>query len=268
MGRAATVTAEQVNSIAEALAAEGITASSRAVRERLDSTAGLGTISKFLHRRKVNQERKPAAALDMPPSLQRAILDFVGEELNEARGEFEAELGAQQQEVIDLANENEAQQVVIETQAAELDTAREELTKQRQAADEARTELAKAQLRLEGMPRLEEAAEAARAELAKAQFKLEGIPRLEAAAEAARAELVKLQVRLEAMTRLENEFATLKTELEVERSEMVDLRIELDEERDLRIKAQQFIVDPIFKRPVKPAQQASDEEQVSVAPQE
>jgi hypothetical protein len=39
---------------------------------------------------------------------------------------------------------------------------------------------------------------------------------------------------------------------------MVDLRIELDEERDLRIKAQQFIVDPIFKRPVKPADKLAD----------
>jgi chromosome segregation ATPase len=258
MGRAATVTAEQVNSIADALAAEGVKLSSRAVRERLDGNAGLGTISKFLHRRKTNQERKRASVMELPHELRRAVLDFVNEELNEARGEFDAELTEHQQEATDLANENEAQVVTIETQATELESLREELAKQLEAADEARTELAKAKLRLEDMPRLEDAAAAARAELAKAQFKLEGMPRLEAAAEAARAELVKLQVRLEAMNRLEAELGTVKAELEAERTEMVDLRIELDEERDLRIKAQQFIVDPIFKRPVKQAERSSE----------
>lgn len=258
MGRAATVTAEQVNSIAEALKAEGSRITSRAVRERLEPGISLGTISKFLHRRKVSLERKAAAITELPAAVQRAVLDFVGEELGAAHETFELERSELQQEATDLANEVEAQLVTIETQATDLDMAREEVERQRLAADEARTELAKAQLRLEDMPRLEEAAQAARAELAKAQFKLEGIPRLEAAAEAARAELVKLQVRLEAMTKLETELAALKEELEAERVEMVDLRIELDEERDLRIKAQQFIVDPIFKRPIKPVEKPSE----------
>jgi hypothetical protein len=95
---------------------------------------------------------------------------------------------------------------------------------------------------------LEEAAEQARMDLAKAQFKLEGIPRLEEAAQLARGEMVKMQVKLEAMARLETELAALKTQIEADHAEMTDLRIELDEERALRIKAQKFEVDPIFKK--------------------
>ena len=41
-----------------------------------------------------------------------------------------------------------------------------------------------------------------------------------------------------------------RLELEAEREELGETRAELDEERTLRIKAQQFIVDPIFKTPV------------------
>ena len=73
---------------------------------------------------------------------------------------------------------------------------------------------------------------------------------MEEAAEAARAELIQAQLKLESLTRVETELAAARLELEAEREELGETRAELDEERTLRIKAQQFIVDPIFKTPV------------------
>lgn len=248
MVRAVTLTQDQVNAAADALKGEGAKVNARAVRQQLGTTVCLGTITKLLQRRKAGQERQVAAARDLPPVLQRAILDFVGEEVAQVRNECDAELTEQQQEAADLANENEVQQEAIDTLGADLDAAREELAREREVAEKARTDLAKAQLRLESLPRLEEAAEKARMELAKAQFKLEDIPRLEEVAEQARAELVKMQVQLESMTRLESELASVRGELETDRLELADIRVELEEERILRIKAQQFIVDPIFKK--------------------
>lgn len=255
MGRDAAISAEQLNAAADAMQAEGIRISSRALRERLGSSASLGAISKLLQRRKAGLERRAAAVSELPPVLQQAIFDFVGQELHSAKLGHESELDELQQEATDLATENEAQQATIASQAAELAAAAEELARERAAGQQAQTELAKAQLRLEGLPRLEEAAEAARMELAKAQFRLEGIPRLEEAAELARAELVKAQFRLDGMSRLETDAAALRAALEAEKAELAEVRAELDEERVLRIKAQQFIVDPIFKTPL-PAPQS------------
>jgi hypothetical protein len=248
MARAVTITAEQVNTAADALKAEGVKITSRAIRQRLGNAACLGTVNKLLQRRKASQELQVEAAKDLPPVLQQAIMDYVGFELSEARNSADAVLSEQQQETADLATENEAQLDTIEAQAAELETLRAALEQERRVGEEARTELARAELRLEGLPRLEEAAEQARMDLAKAQFKLEGIPRLEEAAQSARGEMVKMQVRLEAMARLETEVATLKSQIEIDHIEMTDLRLELDEERALRIKAQKFEVDPIFKK--------------------
>lgn len=250
MVREAKVSPEQVNAAADAMTAEGTKLSARAVRERLGNLGCLGTISKLLQRRKVGQQRQVAAVADLSPVLQRAILDFVGQEISANNTEHEVEAGEQQQELTDLANENERQQDTIDNQATELDSVKDELERERQVANQARTDLAKAQLKLESLPRLEEAAEKARMDLAKAQFKLEDVPRLEEAAQLARAELIQAQLKLESMTRLETEVAALKTELDAERDEMNEVRAELDEERTLRIKAQQFIVDPMFKTPV------------------
>jgi hypothetical protein len=149
-----------------------------------------GHHQQLLQRRKVGAQRQIAAAAELSP-VRKAILDFVGQELSASHSAHEAEMNDNQQELMDLASENERQQELLDLQAGELATLREELERERQVANQARTDLAKAQLRLEGLPRLEEAAEQARMDLAKAQFKLEGIPRLEEAAEAARAELIQ-----------------------------------------------------------------------------
>ena len=222
----AKASAEQINAAMEAMAAEGQAITVRALRERLGNGACLGTISKLLQRRKAGAQRQIAAAAELSPVLQQAILDYVGQELSASHSAHEAEMNDNQQELMDLASENERQQELLELQTGELETLRAELERERQVANQARMDLAKA------------------------QFKLEGIPRLEEAAEAARAELIQAQLKLESLTRVETELASVRLELEAEREELGETRAELDEERTLRIKAQQFIVDPIFKTPV------------------
>lgn len=176
MGRESTITFEQVEAVADAMKIEGVKPTSRAVRERLGNTGSMGTINKLLQRWKSGQERQISAALVLPPALQRVLLEFMDNELTNARSTIEAELADQQQEASDLATENERQVIENESQGeriellrAEVSThqgragqlesdlvvARDEAARERSGAELARTELAKAQLRLEAMPRLE-----------------------------------------------------------------------------------------------------------------
>lgn len=253
MARKVTVTAEQVNAAADAMKAEGIRPTSRAIRESLGEDASMGSINRLLNRWKSVQERPAEPDLGLSDTVQQAIIDFMAAKLDAVSEAFETELAEQHREVADLAGENESQLDMIDNLQADLEAARAEVAHEREVAEHARTELAKAQLRLESLPHLEEAAEKAHMELAKAQFKLESIPRLEEAAEAARTELFKNKLQLEAMGRLEEELASARAELEAERHELGEIHAELEEERDLRIKAQQFIIDPIFKQRVMPS---------------
>ena len=187
MGREATITPEQVHAIADAIKAEGGKPTLRAVRERLGS-GSMGTVATLLQQWRSGQERQTATHLVLPPSLQRVILEFMASELSAARAPLEAELAEQQQAAADLATENERQTGTIEGQAGALEAlaaekataegkaeqlatdlsgAKEEAIRERQAAEQARTELAKAMLRLEAMPRLEDDLAVIRAELAR-----------------------------------------------------------------------------------------------------
>lgn len=176
MGREANITFEQVAAVADAMKVEGTKPTSRAVRERLGNTGSMGTINKLLGRWKSGQERQISAALVLPPALQRVLLEFMDAELTSARTTLEADLAEQQQEAADLATENERQVAENDAQAetievlraevathqgraaqlgADLTTSRDEAVRERSGAEQARTELAKALLRLEAMPRLE-----------------------------------------------------------------------------------------------------------------
>ena len=176
MGREATITYEQIAAVADAMKVEGLKPTSRAVRERAGGTGSMGTINKLLGRWKAGQERQISAALVLPPALQRVLLEFMDNELTAARMPLEAELAEQLQEASDMAEENERQALENQEQAeaiellraevsthkgrtsqleADLAASRDEVARERSAAEQARTELAKAQLRLEAMPRLE-----------------------------------------------------------------------------------------------------------------
>lgn len=188
MGREASVTAEQVAAVADALKNESKKPTARLVRERLGNTGSMGTITNLLQRWKAGQERENVSALSLPPALQRAVLDFMDQELAAARLPLETEMSDLKDSLGELATENQAQEKAIDglrdqldrlsaekasaegkaTQLmADLASAREDATGERQAAEQARTELVKAQLRLEAMARLEADLSALRAELAK-----------------------------------------------------------------------------------------------------
>lgn len=175
MPREASITYDQVTAIADAIKAAGGKPSPRQIRERHGS-GSLGTIHKLFQQWEAGQSRQIEATLALPPALQRAILDFMTQELAAALVALEAKLLDTQQAANDLAAENERQGNHIEALEtaledlqggkatlagriaqleADLATARDEAGRERQAAEAARTELAKAQLRLEAMPILE-----------------------------------------------------------------------------------------------------------------
>jgi hypothetical protein len=186
MGREAKITYEQVAAAADALCASSLKPSSRAVRERLGNTGSMGTINRLLQEWKAAQERHVAQPLTLPPVLQRAILDFMAQEVAGAKAHLESALVEQQQEMADLAIENERQGADIEERISaevalraelatlqgrivqtegELAHARRETMTEREDAARARIDLAKALLRLEAMPRLEADLVALREEL-------------------------------------------------------------------------------------------------------
>lgn len=175
MPREASITYEQVAAIADSIKASGGKPNPRQVRERHGS-GSLGTIHKLFQQWEAGQARQIEASLALPPTLQRAILEFMDQELVTARSELELKLMDAQVAANDLATENERQVTQIEALEAlivelqeekaglagrseqlenDLLAAREEAGRERQNAESARTELAKAQLRLEAMPILE-----------------------------------------------------------------------------------------------------------------
>ncbi|NHC07894.1 DNA-binding protein [Azonexus fungiphilus] len=175
MPREATITYDQVVRYAEAIKAEGGKPTPRQIRDRHGS-GSFGTIHKLFQQWESTQALAIEAALSLPPSVQRAILEFVRHELLVGRADLEERLCQATACAEDLATENERQAVLIDEQLAtieslrgekaaltgrlaEIETAigthREDSARERQAAEAARTEVAKLMLRLEGVPRLE-----------------------------------------------------------------------------------------------------------------
>ncbi|WP_455285728.1 DNA-binding protein [Cupriavidus necator] len=176
MVREATITQEQVNAAADALRAAGAKPTVRAVRERLGNTGSNATVMKLLAVWQGGQVKPAETPLMLPAALQRALVDYVGQAVAEGKAALAADLAELQQINADLAAESERQAAMIELLEGELEAsqrdrdalagrgrqleedlalARGEADQERGAAEGARTELAKAQLRLEAMPRLE-----------------------------------------------------------------------------------------------------------------
>lgn len=185
MAREATITQEQVNAAADAIRAAGTKPTARGVRETLGG-GSMATVLKFLQIWQAGQVRTAESPVVLPAGLQRALVDFIGQEVAGAKAELQADLVAAQQANGDLIAESERQASTIELQAEALESVQEEKAElagrlaqvesdlakagddvgtERQAAEHARTELAKAQLRLESLPRLEAEADRLRAEL-------------------------------------------------------------------------------------------------------
>lgn len=231
MPREATITYEQVVAAADAIKAEGGKPTMRAVRERLGS-GSLGTVQRLLGQWQQGQGRPSEASLTLPPALQRSILDFLGQEMAVQRGSLESSLVEAQTALAELSTESERQteelgareqalaaslgeaaslrgkveQLGIDLEgvrreAAEaVASARIDATREREAAEGLRVELAKASLRLEGLPRLESELARLGAELAEERKARQGAERsavaAEASLEAGKARLEDLAVML------------------------------------------------------------------------
>lgn len=247
MGREALVTHEQVAAAADAMMATGLKPTSRAIRERVGNVGSLGTINKMLQQWKAGQAHQAASAIVLPPTLQRTILEFMAQELAVARAVLEGELVHQQQETNDLATENERQARAIEDKAeqldaiaadkaaaqgrtaqleADLEAAKGDAERVRQGAEHARTELAKAQLRLEAVPRLEQ-------DLAAIQTALERERQARTDAQQAAAVLAAQMADLDARVaetraraqRLEDQLAKTREKSETLAAELADARV-------------------------------------------
>lgn len=175
MAREPVITQEQVNAAADALKATGVKPTARAVRDAVGA-GSMATVLKFLQVWQAGQSKALPAPAVLPAGLQRALFEFIGQEVASARVELETELIMAQQANGDLIAEAEHKDVTVAAleknleQAladkaelsgrlnqltADLDAQRSDALAQREAAESARTDVAKLQLRLEGVPRLE-----------------------------------------------------------------------------------------------------------------
>ena len=176
MARETTITQEQVNATADTIRAEGQRPTARAVRERIGS-GSMATVLKFLQAWQSGQVRTVDAPVTLPANLQRALVDCIEQEIAAARANLGDDLAAAQQANADLIAENERQAATIQTQADTIDSERAAIAEQWGRIDELKKALEQSEL-AEAMQ--QQAAEHARTELAKAQLRLEALPDLEA----------------------------------------------------------------------------------------
>lgn len=219
MARESTITFEQVAAAADSIKADGRKPTNRSVREVL-GTGSMATILKFLQQWQGGQVHTTESPVVLPAGLQRALVDFIGQEVAGAKATLQADLVDAQQSNADLIAESERQASTIEIQAEALETIQAEkaelvgrlsqvesdLTKsgddvagERHAAEHARTELAKAQLRLEAVPRIEAEIEKIRAELLETRTQAAELH------EAAAVATAKLEAAETACTRVEKQ---------------------------------------------------------------
>lgn len=196
MAREATITFEQVATTADSIKASGGKPTARAVRDVL-GTGSMATVLKLLQQWQAGQVRQSQAIDDtLDPGIARAISNQIAAKVQEATADAIGRLADLQAEADALIAENERQAAENEAQAAELAAIQEQHAAlagraQQLAADAARTV---AELAAE-----RQASEAARVELAKAELRLEAVPRIEAEIERVRAELAaERQQRAEA----------------------------------------------------------------------
>lgn len=241
MGRESVITQEEVNAVADQLRATGAKPTARAVREVLGG-GSMATVLKHLQGWQSRQVRPPETQALLPVGLQRALVDFIAQEVASAKVALEADLVTAQQANQDLIAESERlavalqrEQSTVETLQADkaelsgrlgqltkdLEEVRAEAAAQREAAEHARTEKAKLELRLEGVPRLE-----AEIERLKGALESERNAKVVAEQQAAvfQAWLEKTEAQLKelvannAVPRLDAELGKLKASLDQERA--------------------------------------------------
>jgi len=148
----------------------------RAIREMLGS-GSMATIVKYLRAWRASQAQQSDSPIVLPQVLQRVLIDFVDQEVAAAKAGLENELASAEQTNVDLILESERQATVLEAQEKEIERLRTDnatlqgrlvqlasdievtqaaLETQRQAAEVARTEVARHEIRLEELPKLKQ----------------------------------------------------------------------------------------------------------------
>ena len=185
------ITFEQVAAVADAIAARGDRPTLRGVRAELGS-GSMGTIQKHLAAWQGQRRQIVTSTATLPTEIQRVILSEIEREVDAARAELEAELAAIKGDRDTLADDNEAQAEQIEQQTARLDEI--EATIQQQAGRIAQLE-SDLETAWQATERERGVAEQARQALAKAELRLEALPKIEAEVERLRAALEASQAR-------------------------------------------------------------------------
>lgn len=188
MARTETISFEQVAQAANVIQSAGGSPTSRAVRDVLGS-GSMATVCKHLAAWKSGQTRQTSVIDDtIDPSVAKAISNQIAQKVQDATATAQAAMADLQSEADALIAENERQAADLDAAAAEIATLVDQNSAlvgrvQQLEADAARTVVDLAAERL--------AAEAARVELAKAELRLEAVPRIEAEIEKVRADLAQ-----------------------------------------------------------------------------
>jgi len=180
MGRRAVITYEQVKAVVDALRVEGVKPTIDRVWEALDKAGSKGTVHKLAKQYFAELEgadKPPESLRLLPPDVQQVILAFADQVAATAREKIADELLECRQEAASLADDNErlaaelddlrthlaqaasdkaAAEGRAEQLVSELAAVREGIGVERAAAEQARTALAKAELRLESVGSLED----------------------------------------------------------------------------------------------------------------
>ena len=246
------ITYDQVASVADAIVGEGHQPTINAVRDRI-GTGSPNTIHKHLTAWRSARPQVTVAAPELPASLTTAIATEIERAAANARAEIESKLVQAQAESVELSSAGEtleAERDELIEQVAELTTERDIL------AGKAEQQAADIKIQAERIEREQQAAETARVDLAKAQLKIESrterlveqiaeIERLRVALDseskariAAEQQAAVLSARLDSMTdrttkaesrleRVENQSEQTKQELDSARNQAQTRQSEL-----------------------------------------
>jgi len=224
------ITYEQVAAAADAIIGEGQQPTINAVRDRI-GTGSPNTVHRHLTAWRAARPQATVAAPELPASLTTAIATEIERAAASARAEVESKLVQSQAEAAELANAGES----LETERDELLEQVAELTTDRDTlAGKAEQQAADIKAQAERIEREQQAAEAARVDLAKAQLKIESST--ERLGEQA-AEIERLRVALDSESKAriasEQQAAVLSAKLEsmTDRATKAEARTELTEKQ-------------------------------------
>ncbi len=166
------ITYEQVAAAADKLTGEGKHPSIDAVRAALGDTGSKNTIHRHLTSWRAARPQAVAAAVELPADLIQALSSEISKAASKARGEIEGDLAQARSEATDLSAVGEA---LEQERDALLDQVTALTTERDQAQATSAERYSEIERQATVIAREQMAAENARIELAKAQLKIESV---------------------------------------------------------------------------------------------